>query len=402
MMKTFNFTNILLVLSTLLVFSCSEEVEIEPTERYLRIVDDQDYNAEYDPISIQETFNGGSLILSGINLDNSPFRGVKIVRLDSIGGYVGETILDGNYVNPVGDFMTIDSTYYFFCMESGNLTTNLVAVNDAGTVTGTTVVSGRLYPLAGGITSNNTFLLMNYNPNSQTTQISELSADGAISRSAGYSIGAGDDVEPDILKHLTDPLTHYNFFVGESGDGVFFNGFYNYTLSLVFSSFGGNPTGVLQGQQTIAGMKAVTHISGSNFAFLGFQYDQNFVQPFTALSTSGTASSVNFFDRSVPEIKADATAKIVLVEASNGEVLTVFATETEGRQTILYFYDSEGILLGYRYIGNSNPYTFADITTTEDGGLLVTGTTFVASRFERIYVAKIPEKEIEDIVNPPS
>ena len=120
-MKKYIFYHILVIIGAIGLLSCSEEVEVEPTERYLRIVDDQDYNAEYDPISIQETFNGGSLILSGINLENSPFQGVKIVRLDSIGGYVGETVLAENYVNPVGDLMTIDSSYYFFCMETGNL-----------------------------------------------------------------------------------------------------------------------------------------------------------------------------------------------------------------------------------------------------------------------------------------
>ena len=277
-------------------------------------------------------------------------------------------------------------------------------------MTSITPVSGRIYPLAGGVTSNNTFLLLNYNSNNQASQINEVTVDGAVSRSASYSIGAGDEVISEILRHLTDPLNRYDFFVGESGDGVFFNGFYNYTLSLVFSDFGGNPSGVLQGQEShgysVAGMKAVTHISGSNFAFLGFQYDQNFVEPLVTLSTSAITSSVDFFtggdERAEPEIKADAIAKIILLEAPNGEILTVLATETEGRQTILYFYDAEGILIGSRYIGNSNPYTFAGITATADGGLLVTGTTFVASRFERIYVAKIPAKEIEELVNPPS
>lgn len=389
----------LLAIVLISVSSCKDEDVVMATESYLRILDDQDYNAAFNPISIQETSTGGSIILSGTDAPNTDFEGINIIRLDSLGAYASEFELTG-YVTPVGDLMRVDSAFYFFCMEEGTLFVNLVAVDASGAASTPVRVSGGLrYPLAASINSDNNFVLLSYDPVNQRSVISIVEPDGTLFTSAGYSIGAGADREPDILEHMVNPSVNYPFLVGQDAGGYFFNGFYNHTLSLAFTSFGSDPTGVMQGQQTIAGVRAVRHISGSEYAMLGFQYDQNFVQPVTTLSTSGLSSSVNFFNRSIPEIRPNAPAKIITMDRPSGEQIIVIATETEGRQGILYFYDTTGGLLGTHYVGYLNPFTLADVIATEDGGLLVTGTTFVASRFERIYVSKIPSLTIDELIN---
>ncbi len=396
-----NISNILIIaLLTACMTSCKDEDMIMDTESYLRIIDDQDYNASFNPISIRETLGGGSIILAGTDAPNSDFQGISIIRLDSLGGFVGEFEMDFSYVTPVGDLMTVDSTHYFFCMEEGTLFVNLVAVDNQGRASAPVRVSGSLrYPLAAALNADNNFILLSYDPINQRSVISVIEQDGSLFISAGYSIGAGGDVEPDILDHLVNPSINYPFFVGQDANGYYFNGFYNYTLSLVFTNFGSDPTGVVQGQQTVAGIRAVRHISGSDFAVLGYQYDKNFVQPATSLSTTGISSSVDLFDRAIPEIRPNAPAKIISFTRNSGETLIIVATETEARQGILYFYDTSGGLLGTHYVGYFNPFTFADLTPTSDDGLMITGTTFVASRFERIYISKLPAQKIDEIVN---
>ena len=54
-------------------------------------------------------------------------------------------------------------------------------------------------------------------------------------------------------------------------DLYFFNGFFNYTFSLVFTDItSDDPIGVVQGQQDDGGFSAVTPLSGNKFAILTF------------------------------------------------------------------------------------------------------------------------------------
>lgn len=228
--------------------------------------------------------------------------------------------------------------------------------------------------------------------------ISIINVDGTVAQSAGYSVGAANDIEPIIFNHFTDPASSLTFFVGETTEGLFyFNGFFNFTLSLVFTNFGDDPTGVVQGQQTFTGIRSILPLSGNTFSLMGYQFDRNFLRPQANLSTNSISSSVDLFASAIPEVMPNAPSKSIMIERENATNVIVTATETQSRQTILYFHDSEGTLLGIERLGSLNPFTFGDITATEDGGLMVLGTTFLASRFERIYLSRFSKKEIDEI-----
>lgn len=388
-----------LLLFLVVGMSCAEEDPIEPTERYLKIFDDRIYNASYDPISILETETGGALILTEVNLTNSSFSGSNIIRVDSLGDIQATSKIPDNLVAPVGDLIKIGTMQYFASMDEQSLLVNLIPVASNGTVGNPIPVSTTLrYPLAMSKTRDERLLLLSYDPNDRESVISIINVDGTVVQSQGYTVGAANDIEPIIFNHFTDPASTLTFFVGETGDGLFyFNGFFNFTLSLVFTNFGDDPTGIVQGQQTFTGIRSLLHLSGNTFSLMGYQFDRNFLRPQANLTTNGITSSVDLFASAIPEVMPNAPSKSIMLVRENAPSVIVTATETQSRQTILYFHNQEGTLLGIERLGSLNPFTFGDITATSDGGIIILGTTFLASRFERIYLSRISAKEINEI-----
>lgn len=382
-----------------MIGSCSE-TEPSLSESFLKIYDDSNFDVNYHPIDVVETIDG-YIILSGTELSNTDFTGVQLIKVDEEGNFEMEEEL--NYVVPIGEMYLnpSDSNVYFFAMNSTSLDAVLISVNTDLMIENETLLGGLNYPLSAAITSNGNFLLQSYDPLTQETQISEIGLDASYVGGATYSIGPGDDVEQEIISHYLNtnnrPLP---FFCGEISSGnYFFNGFYNYSFSMVFTDFGGSPTGVVQGQSSDAGIRAALSLGGSNFAVSGYQYDDNFQLASTALTTGGISSSVDLYPGNMAELKPYTSTKIINYSASSGEY-TVFASETRGNQVVLHFYNATtGEIDGIHHVGYLNPFTFSSIKVASDNSLLVLGTTFVAGRFERIMLNKISSSEINGMIN---
>ncbi|MEQ8905527.1 hypothetical protein [Ekhidna sp.] len=381
-----------------LLLSCADD-EPSLSESFLKIYDDSDLDVTYRPIDVVETVDG-FIVLAGTELSKSDFMGVKLMKMDKEGNFEYDSDLT-DYVVPVGNMYLneTDSNSYFFVMNPTSLEAVLIGVNPQLEVQTETLIGGLNYPLSSAVLSNGNFLLQSYDPLTQETEISEVSLDGSFLGGNSYSIGPGDDVEEEIINHYLNaserPLP---FFCGEVSSGnYYFNGFYNYSFSLVFTDFGDAPNGVVQGQSSNAGLRAVMPISGSDFAVAGFQFDANFQLATATLSTGGTTSSVDLFTGNMAEIKPYTPTQII--NYNNGSSYSVFASETKGRQILLNFYDNSGAISGVHRIGHINPFTFASIKTGSDNSLLVLGTTFVAERFERIALKKISENEISAFLN---
>lgn len=244
-----------------------------------------------------------------------------------------------------------------------------------GTVTTTALNTTASYPLAANLTSNNNLLLLSYDPNGLNSILTEVSPQGNILQQAGYSIGPGSDVQDAIVNHFTKRSARIPFFCGQAaGNRYYFNGFYNYTLSMVFTNFGDEPTGVLQGQGTDAGMKAAYSTASGDFAIVGYHFSDHFMNAKTSLPINEIRSSVNLFDRNIPEIAEKSVCRITPYNGVNRE-LVIIASETEGRQVVLYFYDlNSGQLEATYYLGTLNPFTLSSIIALEDGGIAITGT----------------------------
>ncbi len=394
--------SILFALFASIFVSCADE-EPSLTESFLKIYDDSDFDLSYDPIDVVEVTNG-YIILSGTEREDTDFDGILLMKIDEEGNYLfAEEALFNDFEAPVGDmyFNESDSSIHFFAKNNGSTDGVLITINTSLAIQNTTLLGGLNYPLSASSTSNNTLLLQSYDPVGLQTQISEINLTGGFEGGNEYSIGAGDDVEEEVIDHFLEATSNpLSFFCGEVSPGnYYFNGFYNFNLSLVFTNFGGSPSGVVQGQGTDAGIRSAMPLGGDNFAVAGYQFDDNYQLSTATLTTGGISSSADLYPGNMAELKPYTITKIFNYAGPNASY-TVFASETKGNQIALHFYNtSNGQIDGVLYVGYLNPFTLASVKVTSDESILVLGTTFVAGRFERIILNKISRSEITATLN---
>jgi hypothetical protein len=387
----------LLLFALVLFFGCSNEAD--PTAEkasFTRIYDNNKFNATYYPIDIKQTPDGGYLILGGRRLDNSNFAGIYLLKVDEFGGYVSEVEVDDELVAPIGPLMPhSDGGYYFFCMLDVGLQTQLIRVDADGTVADPVAV-GNSYPAAAA-QDGNSFLLLSYDHVDKQSIVSVVSTSGAVSSTKEFSIGAGDAVEEPIINHFLQTGRKLPFLVGKVGSTFFFNGFYNYTLSLAFTDLADDePIGIIQGQQDDGGISQAVPLDGGKFALSRFNFGDNYFLPSATVSASGLSSSTDLGGNPLPELTPNASVKI-LRTTINARKVVLYASDTRSKQIALLGYDeTTGELVGSKYLGFSNPFEVASLTSTADGGLAVCGTTFVAGRFTRICLFKLSQEEVEE------
>ncbi len=388
-----------LVVLTLGYFSCSEESNpVFDQNNFTKIFDDNAFSAAYYPIDIQQTEDGGYLILAGIELENSDYFGTYILKANKEGDFEKELYLDENLVGPVGKLMKIGDTYTFFCMdEVNNLEVQIVTIDGSAENLTTTPVSGLTYPAVAAIDGAN-YILLSYDNTNNESVISIVNNSGGLLKSKGFGIGAGGEegVEGPILNHYIRTGNKFPFQVGRTGSVYYFNGFYNYTFSLVFTDLNADdPQGVVQGQQDDGGMSAIVPISGSTFAAARFNFDANYTLPNVTLSLNGNSFSSDLGGNSFPELEANAAIKIL--RGNNGTTnFLAFGSSTRSKQIGIYYYNENGgTFISSQYLGFSNPFEIAGLSQTADGGLIICGTTYLAGRFPRICLFKISKDELQ-------
>jgi hypothetical protein len=206
----------------------------------------------------------------------------------------------------------------------------------------------------------------------------------------------GDDIEEPIINHFIRTGRRFPFQVGRIPGGLYyFNGFLNYTFSLVFTNLS-SITGVVQGQQDDGGISAAYPLGGNKFAAARFNFGDNYFLPNINLETNSISSSANLLGNTFPELTNNAPVKIKNLTIDDENVL-LFASDTQSKQIGLYFYSEEtGEFRSSSYVGFSNPYEIANITTTEDGGIAICGTTYLAGRFPRIFISKVSKDKLAE------
>jgi len=385
-----------IVLALFAFVSCSEDSNPEyDTQTFTTIFDNNKFDASYFPIDMQQTPDGGYVVLGGRKLADNNFTGIYLLKADKFGNFVKEIEVEETSVNPVADFVEYQTRYYFFCMDPLTQVAQIASVDaNLEAVTITPVQGGLTYPAASAFVDNN-FVMLGYNNEDKQTVISILNADGGILDSQGYSIGTGEDVEEPIIKHYIRTGKQYPFEVGKASGGLyFFNGFYNYTFSLVFTNFGDEPIGVVQGQQDDGGFSAVTPLTGNKFASSRFNFGDNYLLPNKELNTSGITSSTDLGGYNLPELVPNAKVRILRTVIDSKNIL-IYGSDTKSKQIGLLFYEeTTGKFISSRYLGFSNPFEIASFVQTSDEGLAVCGTTYLAGRFPRICIFKLSKDQL--------
>ncbi|MFM9837724.1 MAG: hypothetical protein ACKVOQ_05625 [Cyclobacteriaceae bacterium] len=386
---------ILISLLAVLAFSCAKDSDVATDKaNFTRIYDNNKFDASYYPIDVKQTPDGGFLILGGRRLTDSNFSGIYLMKVDQLGAYVSDLEVTSDKVAPIGPLLEANNKYYFFSMTPVGLQTQISEMDADGAITKTTAVGGS-YP-AAAFNDNGSFLLLRYDNGSKESVLAIVNPTGSVSKSKGFTVGAGDGVEAPIIQHYLRTGRQFPFQVGKTASGqYFFNGFYNYTFSLVFTDLSAkDPLGVVQGQQDDGGLSYIMPLDGIRYASARFNFGDNYLLPNATLNSTGTTSSVDLGGNNLPELANNATVKIISATVNSKEI-ALYGSNTRSKQISLYGYEkATGKFLGSRYLGFSNPFEIAAMITTTDGGLAVCGTTYVAGRFPRICLFKISKDEL--------
>jgi hypothetical protein len=392
---THNWLSLATLAGFLILFSCAEESNPDfKKDTFTSVFDHKEFSAAFYPIDARQTPDGGYLILAERKIIGSNFRGTYLLKVDETGDFVKDLILD-QYANPVGDLMEVSEDYFFFALDTLSLQGQLLRVDQHADEAVASPAAGVTFPSAASLDGSN-FLLLSYNHVDKASVISLHNLDGAIiAGPADFSIGAGDDVEEPIMSHILRTGKRFPFQVGKLSSNVyFFNGFENYSFSLVFTDLGDDPLGVVHGQQDDGGFSAVLPLGNGEFAASRFDFGENYFLPGVELETNGPTIGSDLGGFVLPELIADAPVKILKTTAGTRNVL-VFGSDTKSKQIGLFFYDeATGEFISSRYLGFSNPFEIASIIETKDEGIAVCGTTWLAGRFPRICLFKISKEEL--------
>jgi len=395
---------IVICLSAALLTSCSEEENPQlDKDTFTKIYDNNNFNASNFAIDMRQTPDGGFIIVGGRTIQtDSVFTGIYIMKVDEFGNFVKEIEVDAAFVNPIASLATFQTKYYFMCMDRLTLQAQIASVDaNLESVAITPVQGGLSYPAAASFVEDSKashFAVVGYNNVDRLTTIALVTPDGSmLALPKGFSIGAGDDVEKPIMEHYLRTGRKFPFAAGRAPNGMYyFNGFYNYTFSLVFTDMeADDPNGVVQGIQDDGGFSAITPIGGNKFATARFNFGDNYLLPNREIPTSGISSSVDLGGFNLPELVNNAKVRILRATIDEKHIL-VYGTDTKSKQIgILYYDESTGEFINSRYLGFSNPFEIASITQTEDEGLAICGMTQVAGRFARITVFKISKEQLQ-------
>ena len=391
---------LIFLLPILLLSSCFEESTNTLDEKaFTKVFDSDKFDASYYPIDSRQTSDGGYIILGGRKLENTNFSGIYILKADQYGNFVKELEVDENFVNPIGQLIPAGNDFKFFCMDPITLQTQMASVDgNADMVTITPLNIPLTYPAAAALDGSN-ILLLSYDNLDKKSVVSRMNFSGSVSDSQGFTIGVGDAVEEPIINHFLRTGRQFPFQVGRIPGGLYyFNGFYNYTFSLVFTNLAqDDPNGIVYGQQDDGGFSAVLPITGSLFATSTFNFGDNTIIPKTSLNTTGISSAVDLEGNNLPELESNSTVKIIRATL-NGKNVLVYGSNTRSKQIGLYFYDeATGEFLDSEYVGYSNPFEISAVIQTPEGDLVISGTTYVAGRLARFCLIKIPPSSLSGV-----
>lgn len=386
------------------LISCKNEADPQADKSFFtRFYDNSNFNIAYIPLDVAQTADGGYLVLAlkraidstGLVVDPGI---IHIMKTDEFGAFISRTELPVNLTAPAPSLLSVDGKFYFFCMSSTDYAIKLIEVSDNGDVAQELNIGGS-HPLAAGVDGPASLMLLNYDQANRRTVMSTVSTDGHITKTRSFSIGPADGPhtpEEPILDHVFRTGPRLPFLVGKAPNGLYyFNGMYNYTLSIVFTDLNAtNPTGVVQGNLDDGGISALQPISAAKFAAARFNYGDNYLLPSVTLASAGPSSAAELGGNPFPELSAN--APVVIINAKvNANDRIIYASNTRGKQIALFGYNpADGTFVGSRYLGFSNSFEVASIRTTTDEGLVVLGTTYIAGRFPRICLFKLSSEAL--------
>lgn len=406
-MKKILVYGLLLLLVSSILFSCDlKDNEVLPDQRFLHIYETGTFDRAYVPIDVQQTSDGGYLLLAGATVTDSDFLAAYLMKVDKEGKVEWEHLSE-RFVNPVSDLFAgleggAAGVYTFVGMDKQQLGTHIIQVNTAGEQNAEPTSAAYFgvfsYPLAAHPVSGGFAILHWDRENKSSMQLSRTRGT-AEQWTKKYDIY--EDVEAMMMAHLTrqrQPLVPFRVGILAGGQ-LYFNGYNNYTLSLTFVNGNtGEQTGIVNGTRYASGVSQILPLHNGKFAVSRYlESGENLYAPAVDLAHNGIATVKDLPGNQLPELIPYAPVKIRQEEVLS-EAITFYASDTRNGQICLFAYDANGVLRGTTYLGAGNRFETGSIRISSDGGLVIFGRTFVAGRFPRLCLFKLSPQEVKELV----
>ncbi len=385
------------------LFSACDLIENEKDSEttLVRIYDKSTLGSAYYPLDIKETSDGGFLLFASFYNDANNYVWLTpyIIKTDATGAVEWESELPSPYVNPLRGVWEENGLFYFVCMDASNLSSHILSLSpESPTVTSVANYPGLSYPLACGTTSDNGLLLQGYNFLTRTTTFSKINAAKQIVWTNPFPLI--ENGQALLMAHVTKRGKQYPFFVGESDNAYFFNGFFNFSFSLVFADLtSGLFTGVTNGYRYENYILSALQLSGQQFAISTLYKNNSYLITNHTVDPAAILSIEDLSGTIAPVLQTNSTILSQKIELL-GQSLLVVAGTTNDNQIVLFFYDQAGVYINKLEIGDSQPMGLGGLVKTTDGGLAILAQTEVMERFARLMLIKLPEQKIKDALEP--
>lgn len=387
----------LIFFAAVIATSCSKKDIMAPDESWVKVYDHSDFNRLFFSLDVKELNDNSFIILASGKMDTIVWPTPYILSTSKEGETLW-TVQTEDYISPVPSIIANNGNYYFFCMDK-SLATHLLKINNDGSAPALFKSFPELtYPLHASQTSDGKILLTSYNRINRSTVLTCFDSNFSIIWNREYN--GIENYEEKVRLHLTRQGNYFPFFTGEVRSGTnkyyFVNGFYNFVFSLLFiNPANGNLSGVINGIPYSAAASTLIQRNDSSYVLARYDENQNYINTKTNLSFTSVSNITAMGGTSWPEIDKNAVV-IPLKTTLNGKEIIIVSTITRSKQVLLLFLDPEtGLLKTSRYFGSTYPVVLASVIATQQGGLAVLTQTYVAGRFSRIQLFKIPPEKLK-------
>jgi len=389
---------LIFIFGLLLISGCDiRDNEVKPLESWTRIYDTESLDDSFYPEALAQTDTGDFVIVFRYRNDESTFPATGVMSADKDGIFNWFSKVDLPEVNPTWPMFEKEGAFHIMGMDEITLAPTVLQVDLANqTLSRVAEVNGVVFPLSMADVGVG-YVLQAYAPDDLATQL--LFLDNQFQPVWEEKFSVLEDAEQRIISHLTAIQGNYPFFCGTTADRYFFNGFTNFTLSMVFvPKGGGSETGLIQGFQDDSGVANAQVLQSGSFTLARNNFSDHYIVPQVSVDQNSITAATDIEGISYPEIKPGSKIRSVVLGGSAGSGI-IYASSTRTGQILLTGYSETGEIRNQRSIGSINPYEVADLIETEDGGIAILATTFMTGRYPRPALIKLSVDEVRQLIN---